>query len=63
MSILAITRLNSIEVLISKALIDSYISHKEFISLNNVLKVYDEIKEKSKILIKSMFDVIEKTTI
>ena len=46
MSILAITRLNSIEVLISKALIDSYISHKEFISLNNVLKVYDEIKEK-----------------
>ena len=33
-------------VLISKALIDSCFSHDEFISINNVLKEYDEIKEK-----------------
>ena len=32
--------LNIIEVLISKALIDSYISHDEFISLSIVLKEY-----------------------
>ena len=29
-------KLNSIEVLISRALIDSYISHDVFISVNNV---------------------------
>ena len=43
---LAKTKLNSTELLISKALIDLYISHDEFISINNVLKEYDEIKEK-----------------
>ena len=32
--------LNIIEVLIFKALIDSYISHDEFISLSIVLKEY-----------------------
>ena len=31
-------KLNTIEVLISKALIDSYISHDEFASANNVLR-------------------------
>ena len=31
------SRLNSIEVLISKALIDSNISHDEFVLINNVL--------------------------
>ena len=31
-------KLNTIEVLISKALTDSYISHGEFVSLNNVLR-------------------------
>ena len=31
-------KLNTIEVLISKALIDSYTSHNEFISVNNVLR-------------------------
>ena len=30
-------RLNAIEVLISKVLINSYISHGEFVSVNNVL--------------------------
>ena len=37
-------KLNTIEVLISKALIDSYISHDEFVSVNNVLRKYDEVK-------------------
>ena len=38
-------KLNSIEALISKALIDSVISHDEFASINNVLKEYNEMKE------------------
>ena len=37
-------KLNNTEFLISKALIDSYISHDEFVSLNTVLKGYNEIK-------------------
>ena len=41
-------KLNAIEVLISKALIDSYISHDEFVSLNNVLREYYEMKEEIK---------------
>ena len=39
-TLLANSKLNSIEVLISKALIDSNISHNEFILLNNVLKEF-----------------------
>ena len=35
--LLAKSRLNTIEVLISKALIDSIISHDEFVLINNVL--------------------------
>ena len=35
---------NTIEVLISVALIDSYISHNGFVSINNVLRGYNEIK-------------------
>ena len=42
---LNITKLSTIEVLISKALIDSNISHYEFASLDNVLKEYDKMKE------------------
>ena len=38
-------KLNTIEVLISKTLIDSYVSHDEFISVNNVLREYNERKE------------------
>ena len=37
-------KLNTIEVLISKALIDSYISYSEFASVNNALREYNEIK-------------------
>ena len=40
--------LNSIEVLISKALIDSNIIHDEFVLMNNVLKEYDETNEEIK---------------
>ena len=39
-------KLNTIEVLISKALFDSYISHGEFASVNNVLKKYYKMREK-----------------
>ena len=39
---------NRIVVLISKILIDSNISHDEFVSINNVLKEYDDMKEQIK---------------
>ena len=32
------------EVLLSKALIDSVISHEEFVLINNMLKEYNEMK-------------------
>ena len=38
-------KLNTIKVLISKALIDSYINHGEFVSINNVLGEYYKMKE------------------
>ena len=41
-------KVNIIEVLISKALIDSFINHDEFISVNNVLREYNEMKEEIK---------------
>ena len=41
-------KLNSIEVLISKALIDSAISHDEFVLINSVLKEYMKMKEEIK---------------
>ena len=45
---LAKSKLNSVEVLISKALIDSVISHDEFVLINNVLKEYEKMKEETK---------------
>ena len=54
---LAKSRLNSIEVLIYKAWIDSNISHDEFVLINNVMKEFydmkDEIKNSNKNKIKS----------
>ena len=41
-------KLNTIEVLISKALIDSYITHDQFVSVNNVLREYNEMKNETK---------------
>ena len=48
MVLLAVTKLNSIEVLISRALIDSYNSHDEFVLANNVFKEHDDMKEEIK---------------
>ena len=45
---LAKTKLNSIEVLISKGLTNSSISPDEFVLKNNVLEEYDEMKEEIK---------------
>ena len=42
------SKLSRIEVLISKALIDSVIGHDELFLINNVVKEYDEIKEEIK---------------
>ena len=39
------SKLNNIEVLISKVLVDSGISHDEFVLINNMRKEYDELKE------------------
>ena len=39
------SKLNSIEVLIFKALIDSVIIFDKFFSINNVLKEYKEMKK------------------
>ena len=51
-------KLNIIEALISKALIDSYISHDEIASVNNVLREYNEMKEE----IKNPETSVEQTT-
>ena len=45
---LAKTKLNTIEVLISKALSEWYINHDEFLSVINVLREYIEMKEEIK---------------
>ena len=60
--------LYTIEVLIFKAFIDSNIGHDEFVSVNNVLKEYDgmkeEIRNSNKILRNSnMFDVVKEILI
>ena len=46
--LLAKYQLNSIEVLISEALIDSVISHDEFVLINNFLKENNKMKEEIK---------------
>ena len=48
MKLLQQDKLTAIDVLISKALINSYISHDEFVSINNVLREYYEMKEEIK---------------
>ena len=42
------TELYTIEALISKVLIKSYISHDVFVSVHNVLREYNERKEEIK---------------
>ena len=46
--VLVTKTINNVEVLISKALIDSYIKRNEFALVNNVLKEYDNIKNEIK---------------
>ena len=48
--LLSKTKLNSIEVWISMALIDWNNSHDKFGLMNNVLVIYDDIKQEMKIL-------------
>ena len=45
---LAKSKVNSAEVLISKTLIDSNISHDEFVLRNNVLEEFYDMKEEIK---------------
>ena len=52
--LLAKTNLNTLEVLI-----DSYADHDEFFSQNNLLREYNEIKEKSKTL-KILWNILYK---
>ena len=42
--LLAKPKLNTIEVLVFKALIESYINHGEFVSESNELREYKEMK-------------------
>ena len=42
------TKSETIEVLNWKALINSYINHDKFISVNNMLKEYNEMEEEIK---------------
>ena len=46
--LLAKSKLNSSEVLISKALLDSNISHVEFVLINNVITELHAMKEEIK---------------
>ena len=49
--------LNAIEFLLSKALIGIYISHDEFVSVNNVLRENNEKKEEIKNPETSMYPI------
>ena len=49
MLLFAKTKLNTIDVLISKTLIDPNIGHDEFVSINNVLNEYEDMKKEIKI--------------
>ena len=58
-------KLNTAKVFISKPLIDSYVTHDEFVSTNNVLREYNEIERKNKnfcgILYINMVDISRKS--
>ena len=53
MALLGKSKIDPIEVLISKALIESYISNGEFVSVKNVLREYDEMKKEIKKILTS----------
>ena len=48
-ALLAKSKLNKIDILISKTLIDSNISHDEFVLISNMLKEFYDMKEEIKI--------------
>ena len=48
-------KLNIIEFLISKTLIDLYISHDQFVSVNNILREYNGIKEEMETFVKTLY--------
>ena len=54
-------KLDTIKVLISQSFIDSYISHDEFVSVNNVLTEYNGMKPEINIRETSLQYNIEKT--
>ena len=41
-------KLNTVDALISKVLIDSYISHDKFVFVDNMLRKYDDTKREVK---------------
>ena len=42
------TKLNTIEVLICKSIINGYISHNEFVAANDVLREYNDMRKEIK---------------
>ena len=48
MKLLAKSKLNSIQILIVKASLDSNIGHDKFVLVNNMLKEYDNMKKEIK---------------
>ena len=59
-AILAKSKLNKLEVLISKAFNDSVISHDEFALINNVRKEYNNMKKEIKNLVKKVLNSLSK---
>ena len=60
--VLAKNKLNTIDTLLSSALNDSEISHKEFTNIINEKNIYEIIKENIKSMTKSIDDPPEKST-
>ena len=56
-ALLGKAKLTGIEVLISKALIDSNISYDDFFIINNVLKEYDDMKKEIKNYLISLLNI------
>ena len=52
-------KLNSLEVLISKTLMDSNISYDQFVLINNVLREYEDMKEEIISLSKIFYSICE----
>ena len=46
--LLKISKFNTIRVLVTKSLMDSYIIHYEFILVNNMLREYNKMKKEIK---------------